>query len=293
MQTNKKPVVVGIGELLWDMLPDGKKAGGAPVNFVYHATQLGADGYAVSAVGKDALGDEILRELEKAGIKYCIERTDYPTGHVKVTLKDGIPSYEIVEGVAWDHLKATPQAAALIEKADAVCFGTLALRNLESKQAVEELLSHAPQSALRFFDVNLRGSYYSRDLIDELLRKANVFKINDEEIVVLKNLFGLEGGDDGVCHTLMERYGLKYLIFTAGEKYSVVYTPDEKSYLPTPKVEVADTVGAGDSFSGAFVYNILTGKTPAEAHEAAVKVSAFVSTRSGAWPSYKKDLSHE
>lgn len=288
MVENKHPVIIGIGELLWDMLPEGKRAGGAPINFVYHATQLGARGYAVSAVGNDALGDEILAELEKSGIKYCVSRNDYPTGHVKVVLNDGIPSYDIVEGVAWDHLTASPEAEDLVRRADAVCFGTLALRSPQSKQAVETLLSFAPERALRFFDVNLRGTYYSAELIDGLLKKANVFKINDEEINVLKELFGISGTVDDICKTFIEKYGLKYMIFTAGDKFSAVYTPSEKSYLPTPKVKVADTVGAGDSFSGAFVYNILTGKSLAQAHKAAVDVAAFVSTKSGAWPAYDK-----
>lgn len=288
MVENKHPVIIGVGELLWDMLPEGKRAGGAPINFVYHATQLGAQGYAVSAVGNDALGDEILAELEKSGIKYCISRNDHPTGHVKVVLNDGIPSYDIVEGVAWDYLTASAEAEELVKRADAVCFGTLALRSPQSKQAVETLLSFAPKNALRFFDVNLRGNYYSAELIDELLEKANVFKINDDEINVLKELFCISGTVDEVCQAFIEKYGLKYMIFTAGDKFSAIYTPSEKSWLPTPKVKVADTVGAGDSFSGAFVYNILTGKSLAEAHKAAVDIAAFVSTKSGAWPAYEK-----
>ena len=288
MAENKHPVIIGIGELLWDMLPEGKRAGGAPINFVYHATRLGAQGYAVSAVGNDALGDEILGELEKNGIKYCISRNDHPTGHVKVVLNDGIPSYDIVEGVAWDYLTATAEAEELIKRADAVCFGTLALRSPQSRQAVETLLSFAPEQALRFFDINLRGTYYSAELIDELLKKANIFKINDDEINVLKKLFGVSGSVDEICGGFIEKYGLKYMIFTAGEKFSTIYTPTEKSYLPTPKVKVADTVGAGDSFSGAFVYSILTGKSLAQAHKTAVDVAAFVSTKSGAWPAYEK-----
>lgn len=288
MAENKHPVIIGVGELLWDMLPEGKRAGGAPINFVYHATRLGAQGYAVSAVGNDALGDEILAELEKSGIKYCISRNDHPTGYVKVVLNDGIPSYDIVEGVAWDYLTVSAEAEELVKRADAVCFGTLALRSPQSKQAIETLLSFAPKDALRFFDVNLRGNYYSAELIDELLKKANVFKINDDEIEVLKKLFGFSGTVDEICRTFISRYGLKYMIFTAGDKFSAIYTPSEKSWLPTPKVKVADTVGAGDSFSGAFVYNILTGKSLAQAHKAAVDIAAFVSTKSGAWPAYEK-----
>lgn len=288
MKKADRPVVVGIGELLWDMLPAGKRAGGAPVNFVYHATRQGADGYAVSAVGNDSAGDEIAAELAKNGIRSCLTRNGYPTGYVEVELNGGIPVYQIAENVAWDHLRATDEAVRLAERADAVCFGTLASRGEETKATVKTLLAHTPAEALRFFDVNLRGGCYSRFLIEELLAEANAFKVNDEEFSVLKRLFGVDGGEDEICRRFIERYGLKYMILTAGEKYSAVYAGNEKSYLPTPKVDVADTVGAGDSFSGAFVYNILTGKSLREAHAAAVETAAFVSTRSGAWPRYEK-----
>lgn len=283
---NKKPVVVGIGELLWDMLPSGKRAGGAPVNFVYHAAQLGAEGYAVSAVGNDASGSEILRELDKAGIRHVISVLPYPTGNVLVKLQDGIPDYTIVEDVAWDHIPLTQDAADLVKKADCVCYGSLALRHADSRRTVEALLSYAPEKALRFFDVNLRQHYYSKELITELLGKANIFKLNDDEVIVLRDLFALKGSDEDVCRHFLEKFHLRYVVFTAGDKFSAVYAPGETSRVETPKVQVADTVGAGDAFSGAFVYNILTGKSLKEAHEAAVKVSAFVCTKSGAWPAY-------
>lgn len=291
MEKNRKPVVVGIGELLWDLLPSGKRAGGAPVNFVYHATQSGADGYAVSAVGNDRAGDEIIQELENAGIKGVISRNDHPTGSVAVRLNGGLPSYEITENVAWDYLCATPEAGALLKNADAVCFGTLASRHETSRTAIKELLLCASEKALLFFDANLRGTYYSRDLTAQFLERADIFKMNDEEFEVLKTLFDLSGDPDDVCGTLLRRYGLKYLIFTAGEKFSAVYSSCKKSLLQTPKVTVKDTVGAGDAFSGAFIYNILTGKTQEEAHCAAVKTAAFVATQSGAWPAYEKGFS--
>ena len=283
-----KPVVVGIGELLWDMLPEGKRAGGAPINFVYNATQLGADGYAVSAVGKDALGDEIIQELEKSHIHHILERNDYPTSVVEVVLNNGIPAYTIVEGVAWDHLRVTPQEISVIEKADALCFGTLALRSPQTKASILTLLKHVPQKAFKLFDVNLRSNYFSKELIDELLKEANVFKINDEEMVKVQALFGLNLSDEEVCHWFIKKYDLRYLIFTAGEKYSIVYSADgEKSYLDTPKVKVADTVGAGDSFSAGFIMGLLSGKSMRDAHKQAVATAAFVCTKSGAWPKYE------
>lgn len=283
---NKKPIVVGIGELLWDVLPTGKRAGGAPINFVYHATQMGAEGYAISAVGNDLSGTEIVQELEKNHISNSLGTVEYPTGSVMVELKEGIPTYTIIEGVAWDHIPLTQESIDLIKRADAICFGTLALRSQASKDTILSLLSYAREDALRFFDINIRQSYYSKELIETLLHKANVFKINDEELVLLRDMCKLEGSDDEVCRQILQMYNLKYLVLTAGCAFSSIYTTNEVSTIPTPRVEVADTVGAGDSFSGAFVYSVLTGKSLREAHQTAVETAAFVCTQEGAWPPY-------
>ena len=283
---NKKPIVVGIGELLWDVLPTGKRAGGAPINFVYHATQMGAEGYAISAVGNDLSGTEIVQELEKNHISNSLGTVEYPTGSVMVELKEGIPTYTIIEGVAWDHIPLTQESIDLIKRADAICFGTLALRSQASKETILSLLSYAREDALRFFDINIRQSYYSIELIETLLHKANVFKINDEELVLLRDMCKLEGSDEEVCRQILQKYNLKYLVLTAGCAFSSIYTADEVSTIPTPRVEVADTVGAGDSFSGAFVYSVLTGKSLREAHQTAVETAAFVCTQEGAWPPY-------
>lgn len=283
-----KPIVVGIGELLWDVLPTGKKAGGAPINFVYHATQLGAEGYAISAVGKDELGEEIVQELDNNHIAHCIESVDYPTGTVEVTLEKGIPTYNIIENVAWDHIPVSSKAIEIVKEAKAICFGTLAQRNMDSQKALTELLSYAPEDALRFFDINIRQNYYSKELILDLLEKANILKINDEELEMLRLMMGLEGDYEVCCKALLEKYGLKYVILTAGSKFSAIYSTDENSVIGTPKVAVADTVGAGDSFSGAFVYSILAGKSLKEAHRKAVNTAAFVCSKEGAWPEYSK-----
>ena len=289
MEKNK-PVVVGIGELLWDVLPTGKRAGGAPINFVYHATQMGAEGYAISAVGNDLSGTEIVQELEKNHISNSLGIVEYPTGSVMVELKEGIPTYTIIEGVAWDHIPLTQESIDLVKKADAICFGTLALRSQVSKDTILSLLTYAREEALRFFDINIRQHFYSKELIESLLELANVFKINDEELEMLRPMFGLEGTIEDMCRWFMKKYGLRYLVLTAGAEYSTIFSEEEVSTIPTPKVQVVDTVGAGDSFSGAFISSILTGKPLREAHEKAVKVAAYVCTQSGAWPAYPKDL---
>ncbi|MDH6534849.1 carbohydrate kinase [Parabacteroides sp. 52] len=284
--TPKKPLVVGIGELLWDVFPDQKKAGGAPINFVYHATQMGAEGCAISAVGNDVSGTEIIMELEKNHINNYIEKVAYPTSSVLVELNNGSPTYTIVEGVAWDYLPLTQQAIELVEKADAICFGTLAQRSPVAHQTISTLLSHAKEETLRFFDINIRQHYYHKELIEASLEKANIFKLNDEELELLRPMFQLEGTDEEVCQWFIRKYNLRYLILTGGSKFSTIYSPEEVSTIPTPRVTVVDTVGAGDSFSGAFVYSILTGKSLREAHQKAVEVAAFVCTRQGAWPAY-------
>lgn len=285
---NKKPVVVGIGELLWDMLPTGKKAGGAPINFVYHASRLGAEGYAISAVGDDDLGHEILKELDNNSIQYLIEKVPYPTGTVQVTLQNGIPDYVINERVAWDHLSPTSNAIDLAERADAICFGTLGQRSAQSRETIQAILSFAPDEAYRCFDINLRQHYYTKELIEESLYLANVFKINDAELAVLRDMFRLEGTDKEVAKWFIERYNLRMLVLTAGASYSTIYTVKEESTLQMPEVQVADTVGAGDAFSGALIISLLKGASLKEAHEFAVKTAAYVCTKEGAWPAYEK-----
>ncbi len=280
----KKPIIIGIGELLWDVLPTGKKAGGAPINFVYHASHLGAESYAISAIGNDPLGDEIMQEIENIGINYLIERVDNPTGTVLVELKDGIPNYTIIEGVAWDHIPLTEAMIKLAKRADVICFGTLAQRSETSRNTVQTLLSIVPEDAYRILDVNIRQHYYSKEIIVTSLRNCNVFKINDDELLLMKKVFEIdEKNDVDACRWFVETFNLKYMILTAGADYSSIYTHNDVSNIKTPKVKVTDTVGAGDSFTGAFISSVLDSKTLAEAHQAAVDRAAFVCTRSGAW----------
>ena len=285
----EKPVVIGLGEYLWDLLPTGKKAGGAPVNFAYHASQNGTQGWAVSAVGDDPLGKELLEQARLHGINLAVPTVDYPTGTVNVTLKDGQPDYEICEGVAWDHIVLTPEAVALAKKASAISFGTLAQRSEESRKATAQMVSYAPEDALIVYDINLRQHFYSKQLIDESLRMANILKINDDEIEVIKPMFGLEGmSAEDACKALLKEYGLKMVILTGGDKFSSVFSAGGVSTIATPKVQVVDTVGAGDAFSGAFIGSLLNGMTIREAHEAAVQTAAYVCTQTGAWTPERK-----
>ena len=280
-----KNTVVGLGEILWDVFPERKVLGGAPANFAYHVSQFGFNGYAVSAIGNDLLGKEILKSLEEKELNYLIEQTDFPTGTVKVQLDGrGIPSYEITENVAWDNIPFTTRLENLAKNTTTVCFGSLAQRNEVSRATIHKFLDLMPADSLKVFDINLRLKYFSKDIIIDSLNKASALKINDEEIVKIAEIFELKGTDEELCQQLLDKYRLKFLILTKGTRGSYVLTPYEKSFLATPKVTIADTVGAGDSFTAAFVASYLNGRSIAQSHQLAVEVSAYVCQQHGAMP---------
>jgi fructokinase len=289
-----KDIVVGMGEALWDVLSVGKKIGGAPANFAYHVSQFGLESCVISAVGKDALGNEILENFAAKGLHYLIETVPYPTGTVQVEIDQaGIPQYDIKENVAWDNIPYTPQLEEVAQHTRALCFGSLAQRNVVSRETIGRFLDAMPQTddTLVVFDVNLRQGFYNKEILCNSMSRCNVLKINDEELVTVSRMFGYPGIDlQDKCWILLEKYNLKMLILTCGINGSYVFTPGDVSYQPTPKVEVADTVGAGDSFTAAFIASILRGKSVIEAHRKAVEVSAYVCTRQGAMPLLPREM---
>ena len=284
--------VIGLGEALWDMLPEGKKLGGAPANFAYHARQFGQEGIAVSAIGHDALGEELVGQLEEHNLPYHLARVDYPTGTVQVTLDaQGVPQYEIKTDVAWDNIPFDEELRALAKDCKAVCYGSLAQRSEVSRATIQAFLDATPVECLKVFDINLRQNFYSKEILENAFRRCDILKINDEELVVIARLFNIPGlGLDEKCWYMYKEYGLKMLILTCGTNGSYVFHEGGMSYQVTPKVEVADTVGAGDSFTGSFIGSILQGKSVAAAHETAVKVSAYVCTQKGAMPTIPDNL---
>lgn len=290
----EKNIVVGMGEALWDVLPEGKKIGGAPANFAYHVSQFGLNSKVVSAVGEDKLGAEILENLQAKKLKMQIETVPYPTGTVQVELDaEGVPCYDIKEGVAWDNIPYTKDLDELAHQACAVCFGSLAQRSVVSRNTINAFLDAMPHDAnvLKIFDINLRQSFYTKEILCNSFKRCNILKINDEELVTVSRMFGYPGIDlQDKCWILLGKYNLKMLILTCGVNGSYVFTPGEMSFVETPKVEVADTVGAGDSFTAAFVAAILSGKTVREAHELAVETSAYVCTQNGAMPELPAEL---
>jgi len=281
-----KQMIVGLGEALWDVLPDGAKLGGAPANFAYHVSQFGHDAVAISALGNDELGDKTIKEFDKIGLNYIMPRVEQPTGTVGVELDaEGVPTYDIKTDVAWDNIPFTDEIEDAAKNCRAVCFGSLAQRSKKSHDTIMRFLNTTPEDCLKIFDINLRQNFYTKEILQESLRNANILKINDEELVAIGRMFGYPGLDiENKCWLILGKYCLKMLVLTCGTNGSYVFAPGIKSFQPTPKVQVADTVGAGDSFTGSFTAAILAGMPIGEAHKLAVEVSAFVCTQNGAMP---------
>ena len=286
--------IVGMGEALWDCLPEGRKIGGAPANFAYHVGQFGFRTMAVSAIGDDELGREIVEKFNQRNLNFNLETVGYPTGTVQVEVDaKGIPCYEIKENVAWDNIPYSDRLDEIARNTRVVCFGSLAQRSQVSRDTINRFIDAMPvaDDTYKVFDINLRQHFYTKEVIVNSLNKCNVFKINDEELEIVRDMFGYEGlSPKEICKALLADYDLKILILTCGTDGSYVYTPSEESFVETPKVEVADTVGAGDSFTGAFMASILNGLGIREAHQKAVRVSAYVCTQNGAMPLLPEEL---
>lgn len=307
--TDCRKLVLGLGEVLWDVYPDQALFGGAPANFAVHASYLGADGRIVSAVGADALGDHALRWLadnQQSTDTISIDPV-HPTGNVQVQLDaKGCPTYHFAPDVAWDYLVFPQSTFELTSRCDAVCFGSLAQRTVMSATAIGQLLDATKPSALRIFDVNLRQNFYSRDVLENSLRRANILKLNHDELpVVLETLehpwsqehssildWGVNAGDlqsmtnlyQFACKRLIEHYGLATIALTLGAMGSMVYHEGEWDFRASESVQAVDTVGAGDAFSAALVMGLLQGEPLARIHKRASEIAAFVCTQRGAVP---------
>ena len=258
-----------------------------PASPIEKATNCGrsaAAAWAVSAVGNDDAGRDLLALTDSYGIRTLVATVNKPTGTVDVALCDGQPSYTIHEHVAWDYIPLTEEMLSLAHRAGAICFGTLAQRCEVSHRTTCAMVEAVPAEAYRIYDINLRQHFYSKELIDRSLRMANVLKINDDELVRLQKMFALPEDTDVACRKLAEQYALRMVVLTGGDRFSSIYTSDRTSVLPTPRVKVVDTVGAGDAFSGSLIGALLTGRTIEEAHRTAVETAAYVCTCAGAWP---------
>ncbi len=288
-----RQIIVGIGELLWDLLPGGKKLGGAPANFTYHATALGHSGIVASCVGDDPLGCEIRTTLEKLSLEtaYIALAHDFPTGTVAVRLDPmGVPTYDIKEGVAWDHIPPSPQFDELAAQADAICFGSLAQRAEQSRRTIHAFVDKARPEALRVFDVNLRQHFFTKEIIQQSLHLANVLKVSDEELPTFQDALSIPHTGEDAITFIADEFNLEAVALTRGSKGSVLFSGGEISRHNGFPAKVVDTVGAGDSFTAALVAGLLSGFSLDEINEKANRLAAYVCSRPGGTPELPYDI---
>lgn len=288
-----KHYVIGIGELLWDVLPEGKKMGGAPANFAYHINNTGCMADIISSVGDDEDGNELIDALLNRGLQtHLVQKNSIsPTGTVSVSLDDkGNPSYIIHENVAWDNIEFVNALEENLGLTDAICFGSLAQRNTVSAETIRECLKSVNANCLRIFDINLRQQFYSPEIIVESLHMTDVLKINEDEIRVIADLFDLGKDENNILNDLTDEFNLKLIALTKGADSSVLFSQNEISTVRTPEVGVVDTVGAGDSFTAVLVAGLLKGDALRSIHQKAVDVSAWVCTMPGATPVYNDHI---
>ena len=289
-----KPVVVGVGEVLWDVFPTGEHFGGAPANVAMHAAALGAEAWMVSAVGRDARGDAALAQLDAAGVHRgtVAQQIQHRTGVVRVSIDaTGQPAFDIEPDVAWDYVPWTADVAQLVARGNAICFGTLAQRAPVSRATIARAVGATPRSAWRLFDVNLRQIYFDAGTIRASLTLANAVKLNDEELPLVAELCKLRASTPlEQLRELCDEFELRLAALTRGASGAVLVTPHEICESAAPRTIVADTVGAGDAFTAALLMGLLAGHSLAEVSERANAVAAYVCSQPGATPSIPETL---
>lgn len=286
--TAKPSKIVGLGEILWDMLPNGKQLGGAPSNFAYISTLLGNEGIVASRIGRDALGNEAVQQLAKVGVGTASIQPDpvHPTGTVQVEVDHaGQPRFEIAEGVAWDFLEWTPEWQHLAAQSDAICFGSLAQRAPTSRATIRQFLGAARKDAVRIFDVNLRQHFHSTEVLAESMKLADIVKLNHEELPRIMQMFDLQHRDEiAAADLLVERHALKLICVTRGCRGSLLINHQTLNEHPGYRILIGDAIGAGDAFTAALVYEYLQGSTLARMNETANRMGAWVASRVGGMP---------
>lgn len=276
----KEPLILAIGELLWDMLPEGRELGGAPANFIYYCNQLGVRSQLITAVGNDKMGEDLIAQLNYD--TSLISVNTKPTSQVDVNLVDGIAAYNIREEVAWDYMQLNQAAKEQISNCHIFYFGSLAQRSPVTKRVIHEALNMVPPGCLRVFDVNLRQPYYTKELVNESLHKTDLLKINEDELTVLSEFFDVTGGETERLEHFREFYGLKWVALTKGSEGSLLVNATDVDYQPVIETKVIDTIGAGDSFLAGLVVGLLSGFPIGQAHKLACETSSFVCSHKGA-----------
>jgi fructokinase len=279
--------ILGVGEVLWDLLPAGRVLGGAPCNFIFHCRQLGHEAAIISRLGADELGREARAELARLGLDTRLVQEDaaHPTGTVDVKLEGGQPTYTIHENVAWDHLASEPALEAALAHARVVCFGTLMQRHPVSRAAVQRLVRLASGQALVVCDINLRQHYYTKEVLEASLSLSRWAKLNDAELAVLREMFQLRGkAERAQLTSLRKKFRLELAALTLGERGCLVQTDDEEVSVPGERVEVVDTVGAGDAFTAGLVCGVLEGVEVPDAARLANRLAGRVAASRGGTP---------
>ncbi len=287
------PLMIGLGELLWDLLPQGPMLGGAPANYAVTACSMGASAAVISRIGSDENGKKAVSQLAKLDLNIDHIQVDplRPTGTVSVSIDDfGHPQYTIHENVAWDFIHNLTSALQIAQVADSICFGSLAQRSETSRATIHEILQVMKPQSLRVFDVNLRQNYFSRDVLESSLELANVLKVSEEELPRFADCLGLHGPEDAVVPQLARKYGLILTAITRGSRGSLLIRDDERSDHPGVATQVADTIGAGDAFSAAMTLGLLAGLELDIINERANRVAAFVCSQHGATPAFPPEL---
>ncbi|MBL7115161.1 MAG: carbohydrate kinase [Kiritimatiellae bacterium] len=285
--------IAGLGEVLWDAFPEGEKFGGAPANFACHCHSLGGTGYVISCLGNDERGRMAREFLDNHGADTSGLATsdEHETGVVVVTLDaNGKPDYEIKEGVAWDYIPWTDATAKICAEADALCFGSLCQRNAVSRATVEKCLAATKPDCLRVFDINIRQTFYTPEVLLASLEAANALKLNDEELPIVASLFDLSGTDEELLRAIIEKCDLKLAILTCGPKGALMMTPEESNFTVPPDEPVVNTVGAGDSFTAATIMGFLKGRSLEEINKHANELATYVCTQHGAVPELPESL---
>lgn len=282
------PLFVGLGELIWDMLPEGRRLGGAPTNFAYMARLLGNRSAVASRVGQDALGREARARLEAAGVstEFIQVESTHPTGTVGVRIGErGEPTFKVNGNSAWDYLEWTPSWEELAARADCVCFGTLGQREPRARETILRFLGRVRPSALRVFDVNLRHSFFTPEMLTRSLALSSVVKLNEDELRLAASMLDLRGdGERALAEDLLTRFRLDLVAVTRGERGSLLVSDEETSEHEGFSVEVADTIGSGDAFGAALAHCRLRGASLELSNEIANRVGSWVATQPGATP---------
>ena len=287
-------LILGIGELLWDLLPEGPRLGGAPANFAVMAARLGNHAAILSRIGRDDLGRKAIEALESlpADTEFLEVDATHETGRVTVAFKNEQPEYTIHQPAAWDFLSLSDEWIALAERADAVCFGSLAQRSPQSRQTIQELVAGTRAECNRVFDVNLRRPFYTAEVVEESLELATILKMNDAEASILQSLLGLPVETSlhhNALRLLREFPGLHLVAITRGERGSLLVTRDEWHDHPGIAVDVADTIGAGDAYTAAMTDALLRGASLAAVSESGNRCGAWVASQQGGMPLRKDE----